>query len=114
MDGTEGTGFNFGNLLSGFNSMTSTLFQLVATFAMLKSIFGWFGKNKSDAAKSASSAATEVAAVADKGTNVARDASTKVDDAIEAERARREGNGTTPGGADADDAKGAGMAEQSF
>lgn len=97
MDGTEGTGFNFGNILSGINSMTSTIFQLIATFGMLKQIFGSFGKDKGDAAKTDSSAATEVAAVADRGTNVARDASTKIDDAIEAERARREGTGSTNG-----------------
>jgi len=78
---------------------------------MLKSLFGMFGKDKADGANGAATATDAVkavAAVADKGTNVARDASTKVDDAIEAERARREGNGT-PGDADADDAEGSGL-----
>ena len=117
MDGTEGVGFNFGNILSGINSLTSTIFQVVATFGMLKQLFGMFGggKDKADGAggalKEGASAVTEVAAVADRGVNVARDAETTLDAAIEAERARREGRGLF-GGADADDAEGAGVAER--
>ena len=117
MDGTEGQGFNFGNILSGINSLTSTIFQLVATFGMLKQLFGMFGGDKDKAAgaggalKEGASAVTEVAAVADRGVNVARDAETTLDAAIEAERARREGRGLF-GGADADDAEGAGLAER--
>lgn len=99
-DGTEKAGFNFGNLLSGFNSMTSTLFQLVATFAMLKNLFGW-GKEKKGA-----DAVKEVAAVADRGTNVARDAATKIDKTLEEERARRD----AAAAAEAENAEKAGLA----
>lgn len=111
MDGTEGKGFNFGNILSGFNSLTSTLFQLVATFAMLKDIFG-FGKG--DRAKRGSDGVKEVAAVADRGVNVARDASTKIDETLEEERARAEGEGASDIGPDGDpeDAESAGWSSR--
>ena len=98
MDGTEGSGFNFGNILSGINSLTSTIFQVVATFAMLKQIFGWFGDKK----EKASDGVKEVAAVADRGANVARDAATKIDEKTERERRRAAGEGDGTGVVDAD------------
>lgn len=116
MDGTENAGFNFGNFLSGLNSMTSTLFQMVATFAMLKQIFSWFGKKDKVDAATAGEATKEVLAVADKGANVARDAATKVDEKLADEAARAEGRGagrgTADGAANADDAEASGLARE--
>lgn len=109
MDGSEGKGFNFGGMVSSLYQFTGTLMQLVMTFAMLKSVFGWFGKK--DEKKSAVEAVKEVAASPDKGSNVARDASTKIDETLEAERARAEGRDGGNRG-ESEDAEASGMARK--
>jgi hypothetical protein len=92
MDGTQNSGFNFGQMLSGFSSGLSTIFQLVMTFAMIKQMFGWFGGKKETAAEGAKRVLAG-GSVADGGANVGRDARTKTDAKTDAERARAEAGG---------------------
>jgi len=77
---------------------------------MLKQLFGMFGKKEkpSDTVK-------QVAGVADRGTNVARDAETRIDKKLADEAARAEGRGSADrgaadGDADAEDAEASGVA----
>lgn len=96
-DGTENRGFNLGGLngiLTGLNQFSSTVMNLVWTFSMLKSVFGWFGGTR----ERSGDRVREVVAVSDRGTNVSRDSNTKVDEKLEDERRRAEGGGTGNGG----------------
>ena len=92
-DGTEGKGFNLSGFMGGLSTFTSTIMNLVWTFSMLKSVFGWFGGMR----EKSGDRVKEVVAVSDRGTNVARDASTKIDEKLEDERRRANGEGPADG-----------------
>lgn len=105
-DGTEGKGFNMSGFFSGLSQFTSTVMNLVWTFSMLKSVFGWFGNNR----ERSGDRVKEVVAANDRGTNVGREANTKIDEKLEDERRRASGEGRGEGvDPDTDEAAASGL-----